>query len=116
MHKLLILKDGHTKWEPDLVSQILDFKLNQMCWGDKGITSIRSSCLLRDLCTISRPDREWGLDIIHEVTHALLISNFAGYIGVPKKLHPWRHHGGHVTWLQFKDQKQKWDQDLLELL
>ena len=94
----------------------IDFKLWQMCWGDKGITSITSSWLSRDLCAVPRPDGERGLDFVYQVTHVLLTSNFAGYIGVAKKLNHWGHHGGHVTWLQFKDQKQKWDQDLLGLL
>ena len=65
----------------------VDFKLCQMCWGDKEITSITSSKLSRDLCTTSRPDREFGLDFIYQVTHVILTSNFAGYVGVEKKLH-----------------------------
>ena len=70
----------------------------------------------RDLCIIYRPDREWGIGYVHQVTHPLLTSNFAGYVGVATKLHHWGHHGAQVTWLQFKDQKQKWDQNLLGLM
>ena len=58
-------------------------------------------------------DRECELDFVYEVTHALLTSNFVGDVGVAKKLHHWGHHGGHAIWLQFKDKKQKWGQDLL---
>ena len=57
-----------------------------MCWGDKGITSITSSRLSRDLCAIPRSDGERELDFVYQVTHVLLTSNFAGYIGVAKKL------------------------------
>ena len=95
-----------TNWGLDSVSQVLPavFTLNLLrCVG-----------LSRDLCTISRPDRAWGLDFVYQVTHAL--QPFAGYVGLTKKLHHWGHHGGHVTWLQFKDQEQKWEQDLLGFL
>ena len=44
----------------------IDFKLGQMSWGDKGITPITSSWLSRDLCTMSRPDSEWGLYFVVE--------------------------------------------------
>lgn len=56
-----------------------------MSWGDKGITSVTSSMLPGDLCTISRSDGEWGLDFVYQVTHALLTSNFARYVEVAKK-------------------------------
>ena len=46
-----------------------------MCWGDKGITSITSSWLSRDLCAVPRPDGERGLDFVYQVTHVLLTSN-----------------------------------------
>ena len=65
----------------------IDFKLCQMCWGDKGITSVTPSWLLCDLCTIPRSDRECRLNFVYQVTHALLTSNFAGYLGVAKKLY-----------------------------
>ena len=64
-----------------------DFKLYQMCWGDKGITSITLLWLSRDLCTISRPDTEWGLDFVYQITHALLTSNVVEYVGMTKKIH-----------------------------
>ena len=60
----------------------IDFKHCQMCWVDKGITSIRSSWLLHDFCIISRTDREWGLDFVYQVIHAL--SNFAKKMGLKK--------------------------------
>ena len=44
------------------------------------------SWLSRDLCTIFRRDREWGLDFAYQVTPALLTSNFGGYVGIAKKL------------------------------
>ena len=57
-----------------------------MCWDYQGITSITSSWLSRDLCTISRSDREWRLDFPYQVTHALLASNFTGYVVVAEKI------------------------------
>ena len=46
-----------------------------------------------------------------------MTSDFVGYIGVAKikRRNHWVHHRGHVTWLQFKDQKQKRDQELIGL-
>ena len=58
-----------------------------MSSNDKGITSTTSSCMSRDLCTIFRRDRGWGLDFVYQVTPALLTSNFARYVGVAKKLY-----------------------------
>ena len=66
--------------------------------------------------TVSRPDREWGLVFVYQIAHTLLTSNFSGYILMAKKLTSLRASWWHMSWLQFKDQKQKSDQDLSGLL
>ena len=81
----------------------IEFKFCQMCWSDKGITSITSSWLSIDLCSIPSSDREWGLYFAYQITHALFYTtNVAGYVRVAKKLHHWGHYGGHGTWRDFK--------------
>ena len=160
MRKLIILKDGHTKWNED---KILHLKLYMRNWLETLSDMLGwHKIWIGDIiplttwpCTIYRPDGKWGLDSVSQVLPValtsdcvryvrvmvvawlvynfqtgtrirtrfciscytqLLTSNFAGCVGFTYKLRHWRHHGGQVTWLQVKDQKQKWDQDLLGLL
>ena len=61
-----------------------------------------------DLGTICRQDRKWGPDLVSQLLYALLTSNFVIYIRVTKELHPWHHHSGYVTWVQFTDKSQIW--------
>ena len=41
---------------------------------------------------------------------AILISYFVRCVRVTKELHPWHHHGSHMTWIQFADQIKNQDQ------
>ena len=62
------------------------------------------------LDTIYRSERKWGPDLVSQVLHTLLTSNFVRYVKVTKELLPWHHHGSHVTWVQFTDKIENEDQ------
>ena len=57
----------------------------------------------RDLRTIYRPDRKLGPDFLSQVLCGELTTKFGRYVRMTKELHPWHHHGSHVTWVQFTD-------------
>ena len=42
----------------------------------------------------------------------ILISNFVRYVRATKELHPWHHHGSHVTWIKCTDRMENEDQIL----
>ena len=77
--------------------QILYFKfympywlqLCQICWGDIRFEFMTSSCWSGGLSTV-----------VSQVLYGLLTTNFVRYVRMTKELHPWNHHGGHVTKIQ----------------
>ena len=109
-HDLGTIYRPYAKWGLDCVSQVLPVALTSNCVRYVGVMVV--AWLVYNFQTGTRIRTRF----LYHVTHTLLTSNFAGYVGFTYKLHHWRHHGGQVTWLQVKDQRQKWDQDLLGFL
>ena len=59
----------------------IDFKLCQICWGDKRFTNMTTSWQSRDLDTIYRCDRKWGPDFVSQVLYALLTWTLTDMLG-----------------------------------
>ena len=92
---------SETKWGTDTLLKFygyyIDVKLSHICKGDKRITSMTQSCQLPDLDTIYRLDGNWGPEFLSQVLYGVLATNFVKNVRVTKELHPWHHHGGHMT-------------------
>ena len=76
------------------------FKLCQICWGNKRILSVTSSYLSGKFGTICRTSSKWGPELISQVPHTPLPSNFFRYIGMTIEFYQWHLNGGH-TWLWY---------------
>ena len=92
----------------------IDFKLRQICYGDKKITSMTPSWQSHDLDTIYRPDRKWGPDFVSQVLYDIRFESMTSswcsrdlstICRPDRKWDPdFISQFVHVTWVQFTDQ------------